>query len=367
MKVRKEGINVGRVAEKNDGDKNNSSPWSPLSALQRSTFGRTGRSSATTYTTNNNINVLYLMFTSGSSGIPKCVAGSADGTWARLNWMWRQFPMQLAKNNVPASLSLSSSSSSLSPSSPEENHGVEDVCCFKTSIAFVDSICEMFGGLLCGVSTAIFPQRMSTTARKATGGGGGDTTKNILAGDGGGGRGCERGAGGGDGGAGNDTEGWASSGDISQLASFVRHHRVTRLTVVPAVMRMMLTVHTVTESAAEQLAVVGMGDTYCSAIAATDSPPSSRLRTLLQTLRVLVLSGEILHGSLLLSTARVLQVRAYVRVLKCAVHACVCVCVRVRVLCVCACACMFAMLPCKQVAPLPGRRHVPIPPTCVCR
>jgi acyl-coenzyme A synthetase/AMP-(fatty) acid ligase len=32
---------------------------------------------------------LYLLFTSGSTGVPKCVAGSTRGTWARLSWMWK--------------------------------------------------------------------------------------------------------------------------------------------------------------------------------------------------------------------------------------------------------------------------------------
>ena len=37
----------------------------------------------------NNTDACYLMFTSGSTGVPKCVVGSFSGTWCRLEWMWQ--------------------------------------------------------------------------------------------------------------------------------------------------------------------------------------------------------------------------------------------------------------------------------------
>lgn len=60
-----------------------------------------------------------LMYTSGSTGKMKGVYLSNQSLLNRLNWQWSTFPY-------------------------DEN----EVCCFKTSISFVDSICEIFGPLL---------------------------------------------------------------------------------------------------------------------------------------------------------------------------------------------------------------------------
>ena len=71
-------------------------------------------------------NTLYIMFTSGSTGVPKGVCASTAGTLNRFNWMWNAFPF---------------------------NKG--QVMCFKTSVLFVDSIWEIFGSVLKGVPLAI--------------------------------------------------------------------------------------------------------------------------------------------------------------------------------------------------------------------
>jgi amino acid adenylation domain-containing protein len=68
----------------------------------------------------------YLIYTSGSTGRPKGVMGPHRGTVNRLQWMWRAFPF--AKG---------------------------ETLCQKTSLSFVDSVWELFGGLLQGVPTLL--------------------------------------------------------------------------------------------------------------------------------------------------------------------------------------------------------------------
>ena len=67
-------------------------------------------------------NLAYLIYTSGSTGQPKGVLGLHKGLLNRLSWMWQAYPYQ-----------------------PDE------VCCQKTSLSMVDSICELLGPLLQGV------------------------------------------------------------------------------------------------------------------------------------------------------------------------------------------------------------------------
>lgn len=68
----------------------------------------------------------YLIYTSGSSGVPKAVVGTQRATVNRLGWMWRRYPFE-----------------------PGE------MCCQKASLSFGDSVWETFGGLLRGVPTYI--------------------------------------------------------------------------------------------------------------------------------------------------------------------------------------------------------------------
>jgi amino acid adenylation domain-containing protein len=76
---------------------------------------------------------LYVMYTSGSTGLPKGVVGLQGATLNRLHWMWRQFPFT-----------------------------VGEVACQKTSPSFVDSIWEMLGPLLAGVPSLIIPRNIAS-------------------------------------------------------------------------------------------------------------------------------------------------------------------------------------------------------------
>ncbi len=71
-------------------------------------------------------NLAYVIYTSGSTGKPKGVMGEHGAILNRIRWMWRNYPMQ--KN---------------------------DVMCSKTALGFLDSIWELFGGLLQGLPTVL--------------------------------------------------------------------------------------------------------------------------------------------------------------------------------------------------------------------
>ena len=71
----------------------------------------------------------YILYTSGSSGVPKAVKGTYRGMLNRLYWGWDTYPYE-----------------------------VNEVCCQKTSLGFVDSLFEITGPLLQGIPLVIVNQ-----------------------------------------------------------------------------------------------------------------------------------------------------------------------------------------------------------------
>ncbi|GAB1539814.1 hypothetical protein NUACC21_24810 [Scytonema sp. NUACC21] len=71
-------------------------------------------------------NLAYVIYTSGSTGQPKGVLGLHRGAINRFQWMWQNYPFRQ-----------------------------DEIGCQKTSLNFVDSVWEIFGPLLQGVSTVI--------------------------------------------------------------------------------------------------------------------------------------------------------------------------------------------------------------------
>jgi amino acid adenylation domain-containing protein len=73
-------------------------------------------------------NSAHVIYTSGSTGQPKGVVSAHRSSLNRFAWMWRTYPFAL-----------------------------DEVCCQKTSLSFVDAIWEIFGPLLQGVPLVIIP------------------------------------------------------------------------------------------------------------------------------------------------------------------------------------------------------------------
>jgi amino acid adenylation domain-containing protein len=75
--------------------------------------------------------IAYVLYTSGSTGMPKGVEGTERGVMNRVGWMWEAYPFQAG-----------------------------EVCCQKTNLGFVDSVWEIFGPLLAGVPSVIIGQEV---------------------------------------------------------------------------------------------------------------------------------------------------------------------------------------------------------------
>jgi amino acid adenylation domain-containing protein len=74
------------------------------------------------------VDLAYVLFTSGSTGVPKGVMGATKALMNRIDWMHEAYPFVRG-----------------------------EVACCKTSIGFVDSVWEMLGALLAGIPTVIIP------------------------------------------------------------------------------------------------------------------------------------------------------------------------------------------------------------------
>jgi amino acid adenylation domain-containing protein len=74
----------------------------------------------------------YVVYTSGSTGRPKGIAATHRSVLNRLFWMWDRHPFERG-----------------------------EVLAHKTSLAFVDSVWEILGGLLAGVPTVILPDAVA--------------------------------------------------------------------------------------------------------------------------------------------------------------------------------------------------------------
>ena len=73
--------------------------------------------------------IAYIISTSGTTGVPKGVAGTHRAIMNRLEWMYRTFPFSS-----------------------------NEVCCHKTALSFVDSVWEVFGPLFRGVPNLIISE-----------------------------------------------------------------------------------------------------------------------------------------------------------------------------------------------------------------
>eukprot|EP00658_Telonema_sp_P-2_P004615 TRINITY_DN11713_c0_g1_i1.p1 TRINITY_DN11713_c0_g1~~TRINITY_DN11713_c0_g1_i1.p1 ORF type:complete len:303 (-),score=73.49 TRINITY_DN11713_c0_g1_i1:79-987(-) len=75
------------------------------------------------------LDAVYLMYTSGSTSNPKGVLGSHSALAHRLQWMWNTFAFK-----------------------------TDEVVAFKTSLQFVDSVCEVFGTIGGGSQLVVMPK-----------------------------------------------------------------------------------------------------------------------------------------------------------------------------------------------------------------
>ena len=78
-----------------------------------------------------------VLYTSGSTGTPKGVRHVHRAALNRFFWQWRTFP-----------------------------YSHEEVCVFKTTLTFVDSVTEIWSSLLCGKKLVIFPTKYTQNVEK---------------------------------------------------------------------------------------------------------------------------------------------------------------------------------------------------------
>lgn len=79
-----------------------------------------------------------ILYTSGSTGVPKGVQLSHYNLQNRLEWQWRTFPF-----------------------TETEIYGI-----FKSSLTFIDSVSEIFGTLLHGLALVIIPKKVTRDPSK---------------------------------------------------------------------------------------------------------------------------------------------------------------------------------------------------------
>jgi amino acid adenylation domain-containing protein len=83
------------------------------------------------------LDVAYVIYTSGSTGKPKGVLGLHQGVINRCSWMWDLYPFSS-----------------------------DEICCQKTALSFVDSVWEIFGPLLQGITNLIIPEDLVVDPRR---------------------------------------------------------------------------------------------------------------------------------------------------------------------------------------------------------
>ena len=89
---------------------------------------------------NNNVKgrrLYAVLYTSGSTGTPKGVRHVHEAALNRFHWQWRIFPYE-----------------------------EDEICVFKTTLTFVDSVTEIWSPLLCGKKLVIFPTKITQNVEK---------------------------------------------------------------------------------------------------------------------------------------------------------------------------------------------------------